>query len=123
MTVAWVLDSHEQPACGVHGGAAGGLASATIVDRDGVKSVLPAAGQIELQPGQVATTIGAGGGGFGDPHDRDPELVLADVLEGYVTRDAAMSIYGVALAGEIEDGSAAVDREGTEQARSHAGST
>ena len=40
----------------------------------------------------------SGGGGFGDPLERDPARVAADVAEGYVTPAAAEAIYGVVLA-------------------------
>ena len=40
-----------------------------------------------------------GGGGYGDPIDRDPELVLKDVLAGLVTDGPARDIYGVVIAG------------------------
>jgi N-methylhydantoinase B len=40
-----------------------------------------------------------GGGGWGDPLERDPERVQADVLEGFVTREAAQSEYGIVLDG------------------------
>jgi N-methylhydantoinase B len=39
----------------------------------------------------------AGGGGYGNPHDRPPEAVQEDVLDGYVSREAARETYGVAL--------------------------
>jgi N-methylhydantoinase B len=45
----------------------------------------------------VFVSSGAGGGGYGDPIDRDPSLVQRDVLEGYVTSGAAERIYGVVL--------------------------
>jgi N-methylhydantoinase B len=38
-----------------------------------------------------------GGGGWGNPLDRDPEMVLADVLDGYVTIDAARDDYGIVV--------------------------
>ncbi len=45
------------------------------------------------------------GGGFGDPFEREPERVLADVREGYVSREAAEKHYGVVVAEtETEDG-------------------
>ena len=37
----------------------------------------------------------SGGGGFGDPLERDPAHVVADSREGYVTRAAAEAVYGV----------------------------
>nr|MSZ91043.1 hydantoinase B/oxoprolinase family protein [Actinomycetota bacterium] len=39
----------------------------------------------------------AGGGGHGDPKKRDPERIKSDVLEGYVSAEKAMEIYGVNL--------------------------
>jgi len=41
----------------------------------------------------------AGSGGYGDPLDREPERVLQDVVDGYVSAQAARSLYGVVLAG------------------------
>jgi len=41
----------------------------------------------------------SGGGGFGDPLERDPARVVADVREGYVTAAVAEALYGVVLRG------------------------
>jgi len=38
-----------------------------------------------------------GGGGYGDPFERDPEKVLWDVIEGYVSPKAVEKNYGVAV--------------------------
>jgi N-methylhydantoinase B len=48
----------------------------------------------------------AGGGGFGDPLLRDPQLVAADVRDGYVTRAAAEHAYGVVISadGDVDAG-------------------
>ena len=35
----------------------------------------------------------AGGGGYGNPEKRDPVAVANDIAEGYVTEDAAKSVY------------------------------
>jgi N-methylhydantoinase B len=45
-----------------------------------------------------------GGGGFGDPMERDPDLVAEDVREGYVSPGVAQSTYGVVLtaAGDVD---------------------
>ncbi|HEY6864217.1 MAG TPA: hydantoin utilization protein B, partial [Burkholderiales bacterium] len=53
-----------------------------------------------LAKGDVETVRTAGGGGFGAPWERDAERVRADVLEGYVTPEAARERYGVVLKGE-----------------------
>jgi N-methylhydantoinase B len=55
----------------------------------------------------------AGGGGFGDPIDRDPDAVLKDFGHGWVSREIAQRIYGVVLA----DGGKAVDSAATENCR------
>lgn len=56
-----------------------------------------------LEENDVVLIQTSGGGGFGDPLDRDARAVLRDVLEGYVTRDKATEIYGVAIAEDIVD--------------------
>jgi N-methylhydantoinase B len=40
------------------------------------------------------------GGGFGDPLERDPERVAADVREGFVMTGRAQEVYGVVLTGD-----------------------
>lgn len=50
-----------------------------------------------FQPGEVISNRSGGGGGYGDPYDRDPEAVLEDVIDGYVTPEAAREQYGVVV--------------------------
>lgn len=54
-----------------------------------------------------------GGGGWGDPLDRDPQAVLDDVLDEYVSVEGAARDYGVVLTGSLEDLTLAVDRSAT----------
>jgi N-methylhydantoinase B len=54
-----------------------------------------------------------GGGGWGDPLDRDPERVRVDVIEGYVSFEHARSDYGVVL--NAKDN--AIDKAATEKLR------
>jgi N-methylhydantoinase B len=54
-----------------------------------------------------------GGGGYGDPMKRPPELVLQDVRRGYYSREIAEREYGVL----IKEGNEEVDVEGTEKLR------
>jgi N-methylhydantoinase B/oxoprolinase/acetone carboxylase alpha subunit len=53
--------------------------------------------QVTLAPGQSIYLRYPGGGGFGDPFDRKPEHVLADVRRGFVSPGRARADYGVAL--------------------------
>jgi N-methylhydantoinase B len=52
---------------------------------------------ITLRTGDVYRHVMAGGGGFGDPLEREPERVRADVLDGKVTIEHARAAYGVVL--------------------------
>ncbi len=54
-------------------------------------------GLTQLKPGDVVIIDAAGGGGYGDPLERDPEMVERDVLEGYVTLERAREDYGVII--------------------------
>ena len=53
--------------------------------------------QKRLNAGDAITIRAGGGGGFGPPHERDAERVAEDVLQGYVSIDAAARSYGVVL--------------------------
>lgn len=48
-------------------------------------------------PGEVVLAWAGGGGGLGSPRDRDPQLVLADVTEGFLTPEAALEAYDVSV--------------------------
>jgi N-methylhydantoinase B len=50
-----------------------------------------------LSEGCELTIVAAAGGGWGDPRDREPDAVRADVLDGYVSPEAAAAVYGVSL--------------------------
>ncbi|MGH9033743.1 MAG: hydantoinase B/oxoprolinase family protein, partial [Acidimicrobiia bacterium] len=59
-----------------------------------------------------------GGGGWGNPLDREPQAVLDDVLDEYVSVGGAERDYGVVLTGSLEDLTLAVDDEATARLRS-----
>lgn len=67
---------------------------------------------VNVKAGDRLEAQTCGGGGWGDPFARDPAMVAADVSEGRVSRDAALSSYGVAIAA---DGT--VDAANTKAAR------
>ena len=50
-----------------------------------------------VQPGDVVVMDAAGGGGYGNPLDRDPDSVANDVADGYVSAEGARQDYGVAI--------------------------
>ena len=70
-------------------------------------------GRITLNRGDVLEYTWQGGGGYGDPLDREPERVASDVVRGWVTREAAREFYGVVLDEESHE----VDVAATEAER------
>ena len=66
--------------------------------RDGVETRLSSKTTLDLAPGDVVSIRTCGGGGYGPPRAREPELVLRDVLEGKVSPERAREVYGVAVA-------------------------
>jgi N-methylhydantoinase B len=85
---------------GLHGGAPGRSGRAFIVRKDGRREELPSKKMVVLHPGDQLWEYIAGGAGYGDPLDRDPEAVLADVRDGKVSRREAGEAYGVVLTPE-----------------------
>jgi N-methylhydantoinase B len=78
-------------------GSAGGRSGAfgRISTSDG--QVFETKGVRELPAGTRVILELPGGGGFGDPLDRDPDLVLRDVRDGLVSETAASQEYGLIL--------------------------
>jgi N-methylhydantoinase B len=56
-----------------------------------------------FEHGDVISFQQPGAGGYGDPLDRDPWRVLEDVLDDYVSVEAARREYGVVIAGDTVD--------------------
>jgi N-methylhydantoinase B len=74
-----------------------------------------------LHPGDVVRLETPGGGGLENPLERDPQKVLADVRNGYVTSAKARELYGVAI--EPANGDFTIDEKRTSEARKTIGST
>jgi N-methylhydantoinase B len=60
---------------------------------------------VGIAPGDVVRMHSGGGGGLGDPLDRDAQLVAADVLDGAISPENAGPVYGVSLTleGEVDE--------------------
>ena len=102
-------------------GVGGGTSShpyRVAVRRNGSENVFPTPGKVTGHPvrqGDVVIMESAGGGGYGDPLERDPEAVRADVHAGFVSEERARAGYGVIL-----DPTGEVDREATDATRESA---
>jgi N-methylhydantoinase B len=109
-TFTILADRDRSGPWGVDGGSDGRRAEYVHV-RDGTETRLSSKTTLDLVPGDVISIRTCGGGGYGPPTAREPELVLRDVLEGKVSRERAHDVYRVAIA----DGN--VDRAATEALR------
>jgi N-methylhydantoinase B/oxoprolinase/acetone carboxylase alpha subunit len=49
---------------------------------------------VQIRKGDRLRLVSPGGGGYGDPRDRDRELIVNDIRQGYVSRTAAERDYG-----------------------------
>jgi N-methylhydantoinase B len=93
-----MYDRTKFPALGFAGGKNGGLGDFFL--SDGTHPHPKA--QYRLLPGQKVTLRLPGGAGFYSPLTRDPELVRQDVINGYVSLQAAREEYGVVLTEGLE---------------------
>ncbi|MBW1852039.1 MAG: hydantoinase B/oxoprolinase family protein [Deltaproteobacteria bacterium] len=83
---------YRYPPEGLFGGKDGTRASFLINGETGNPY-----GLTQFGPGDVVTMDTAGGGGFGDPFERELELVENDVADGYVSIESAKEDYGVVI--------------------------
>ena len=89
-----ISDGRKFAPWGLAGGADGSLARYTY-DPEGEARDLPSKISFTVPKGKGVRVEIPGGGGFGDPRDRDPEKVRQDVRNGYVSVAAAEQHYGV----------------------------
>ncbi len=98
----------NNPARGRDGGGLGAPGRVSLVSGKPIRSK----GRQTVPGGDFIRLELPGGGGFGNPSDRDPDQVASDVADGIITREAALVDYRVAL---HEDGT--VDRAATARLR------
>src|SRR5439155_23799422 len=68
---------------------------------------------VPLEAGERLIYDYGGGGGWGDPLDRDPRAVLDDVLDEYVSVEGAERDYAVVLTGSLDELTLQIDEEAT----------
>jgi N-methylhydantoinase B len=107
------------PPWGLHGGQPGAV-NDTVVVQPGAEPVhVKKHTGLRLEPGSSISFRTAGGGGWGVPFDRPAAEVLEDVLDGFVSRDAAREQYGVVVseAGEVDVAATETLRKAADVAR------
>jgi N-methylhydantoinase B len=115
LNVLYTSDGTLTPARGVRGGLDGAPARQLRRDVAGNTAELDACGHVLLAPGERVISISCGAGGYGNPHERDPEAVRTSVTEGWITPERAKDVFGVVL-----DAAGAVDTTATDALRAPA---
>jgi N-methylhydantoinase B len=100
------LDRMRFPAWGVQGGMPGGKLEVILNRGRADEQRLGKIHELHVKRGDTITLGLPGGGGYGDPMERDVADVLADVRGGFVMREAAERDYGVVIADDAVDAAA-----------------
>ncbi len=112
-TFTILADRDKAGPWGAFGGRDGNVAEYVLI-RAGAETRLGSKTTVDLEPGDVISVRTCGGGGYGPPEERDPRLVLRDVLEGKVSPERARALYRVA----VDLGARRLDDRATAELRS-----
>ena len=111
------VENNRFPAWGVAGGMGGGLSRVVLNPGTPSEREIRAFSDDNLwQRGDLVRIYTAGGGGWGDPLERDPNRVLDDVKDGFVSLQSALDHYGVVVDAETIE----IDSPSTEARRKEA---
>ena len=92
------VENNIFPAWGVRGGMGGGLSRVVVnPDTPNEREIRPFSDDNHWKCGDLVRIYTAGGGGWGDPLERDAAMVLDDFQDGFVSLDAARESYGVVI--------------------------
>ncbi|CAM9968861.1 unnamed protein product [Discosporangium mesarthrocarpum] len=97
MEVVYNSDGNINGPQGVRGGHGGTRSRQFVRSGSGDDIEIPAFGRVTLKPGDLMMSFSCGGGGYGDPLERDPDQVARDVASGFVSAERAAAVYGVVL--------------------------
>lgn len=117
LTAINITNGKESKPRGVHGGSDSTTGFSQVLFKDSTEETQPAFMMVTLKPGDKLRGVDQGGGGYGDPLQRDPVRVYQDVEEGYISAKAALEVYGVVLTGALEDDNLGFDVAATEKER------
>jgi N-methylhydantoinase B len=90
-----LADRRRHPPYGLAGGEAGAPGEDYLTRAGGDAERIPGKSTHDLDAGDVVSIRTPGGGGFGDPADRDPDAVARDLRFGTVSADAVRRVYGL----------------------------
>ena len=114
-------DRHTDPPRGIFGGYDGLPGKSTFIDKDGNERDIPAKVTGFLcGAGEIIQLTEPNSGGYGNPLDREPQMVLEDVLDDFTTIELAREAYGVVISEGLEIDEAATEaaaRQAAQRAR------
>ena len=100
-TVTYRGERHSLPPWGLFGGRPGRQSKAFVARKSGeVREDVPSKATLSLSQGDQLHVFTAGGAGYGDPLERDPDLVSQDLLDRRISSRSALDEYGVVIDGE-----------------------
>jgi N-methylhydantoinase B len=108
----YLSDGTINPPLGVRGGGPGATARQATRGSDGVARETELCVRLRLRPGTTLLSRCCGGGGYGDPLEREPARVAKDVSERIISHQRAFESYGVVL-----DAGCRVDSPATQRQR------
>jgi N-methylhydantoinase B len=89
------IEKGKSPHWGLEGGKPGLRNFALIESKEkGTFEVMKTSG-VQLSEGDRVVVTAGGGGGYGNPAERNPEMVLRDVKDGYISAESAKIDYGL----------------------------
>jgi N-methylhydantoinase B len=112
--VVTIGDGHRNPPYGINGGTMSPGGGVYVQHRDGTRTFSSCAGQLVLRSGETLNSVSPGGGGWGNPLHRAPELVRKNLREGLISEETARNIFGVVCK---DDFRRTIDLESTERQR------
>ncbi len=119
--MSYLCDRERSVLWGIEGGLPSNPLGVLLTRTDGTREALGAAfSNVPLRTGDVFSRPSAGGGGYGDPLERDAVLVLEDVIDGYVSVERASKDYGVVIQSDPSEREAfgyAIDHPATDRQR------
>ena len=85
------------PPWGLFGGKPGAKGEYYLIKANGKRVKLKSKCTVKMEKGDIFMVRTPGGGGYGNPFERNPELVLRDVINGLVSPESAQKDYGVVI--------------------------
>ena len=111
-TLSIIGERTRIPPWGLFGGRSGGLGEYWLKKADGRIMKLNSKLTTRIERGDIITIKTPGGGGYDSPFEREPELVLQDVLDEKISSNSAYDEFGV-----VVDQWNRIDREATNKSR------